>query len=255
MNDPHVVSLTYRLRPSEEVSYDSPPPLTFERGLFSGLLDGDVLRLRPKDHYPSIELARGPAERFLRAWELDAELQRGRGSIAFDYETGEVIDRNPPPPGTSQTIHVGTASMVIVGCSASLHVTRREYPEPPEHFEFTSEVEALWHRLEGYRGGREPLLPMAYFCLTLVERIGGGRARAARLLSVDRAVLDKLGELTSERGDAATARKVSRSGSPRPLMDSEAKWIVAALEGIVRNVGEANSPARPGLTIADLPPP
>ncbi len=84
MNDPHVVSLTYRRKPSEEVSYDSPPPLTFKCNLFSGRLDGDVLILTPNDHYPSIELAQGPAERFLRAWELDAELRRGRGSIAFD---------------------------------------------------------------------------------------------------------------------------------------------------------------------------
>jgi len=254
VNDPHVVSLTYRRRPSEEVSYDSPPPLTFERGLFFGQLDGDVLRLTPKDHYPSIELARGPAERFLRAWEVDAELRGGRGSIAFDYETGEVIDRNPPPPGTSQTIQAGTTSMALVGFSASLHVTRREYPEPPKHFAFTSEVEALWSRLESYRAEREPLLPMAYFCLTLVQRIGGGRAKAAGVLGIDKTVLDKLGELTSKRGDAATARKASPSVVQRPLADSEAKWIVAALEGIVRNVGEANSPARPRLTLADLPP-
>ncbi len=255
MNDPHVVSLTYRRKPSEEVSYDSPPPLTFKRDLFSGLLDGDVLVLTPKDHYPSIELAQGPAERFLRAWEIDAELRSESGSIAFDYETGEVIDRNPPPPGTSQTIQVEVGSMVIVGAPASLHVTRRKYPEPPKHFEFTSDVKELWDRLEGYRAGGEPLLTMAYYCLTIVERIGGGRrrrAKAAKLLRVDKAVLNKLGELTSVCGDAATARKAWPV--PRPLADSEAKWIVAALERIVRNLGEANSSVRSRLTLAELPP-
>ncbi len=96
-----MVSLTYRRKPSEEVSYDSPPPLTFERDLFFGLLDGDVLVLTPKDHYPSIELAQGPAERFLRAWEIDAELRSESGSIAFDYETGEVFQADEAHTGNA----------------------------------------------------------------------------------------------------------------------------------------------------------
>lgn len=100
MNDPHVVSLTYELEQGDEVRYAEPPPMRFRSGGFEGVLQDGVLILKPEDHYPSLETARVLADRFLRGWELDARLNEGRPALSFQYVTGKMIDRNPPPPGS-----------------------------------------------------------------------------------------------------------------------------------------------------------
>jgi hypothetical protein len=254
VNDPHVVSLTYSLRPAPDTAYDNPPPVLWENDLFSVELQDDVLTISLKEHYPTVKAARAPVDRFLRAWELDAELKLGRRILCFDYNTAEVIDRDPPPPGVVQTLRASAAAEISVAGSLTARVTRKKYPEPPERFEFSLELETLWNRLEGYGAGREFLPSMAYFCLSTVETMGGNRAGAAELLSIDKAVLDKLGELTSARGDAKTARKMSLKHALTPLTVRESEWIVAAVKAIVRKVGErAAGGEERALTLADLP--
>jgi len=71
---------------------------------------------------------------------------------------------------------------------------------------------------------------MAYFCLTVVEATAGGRAEAAKALAVDPEVLSKIGELSSTRGDTATARKAHASRNP--LTSQERAW----LEDVVRQL-------------------
>ncbi len=110
-----------------------------------------------------------------------------------------------------------------------------------------------------YRDGKELLLSMAYFCLTVVEIIGApglkGRQRrevASKLFNIDVDVLNKLGALTSERGDRTTARKARPS--PVPLSDREQAWIEAAIKMLVVRVGEYSS-GQPlsQITMAHLP--
>ena len=43
MNDPHVVSLRYRLVTDATVSYSSPPAITHETSTFKTILQNDVL--------------------------------------------------------------------------------------------------------------------------------------------------------------------------------------------------------------------
>ena len=252
MNDPHVVSLTYHLTPSDEVRYVDPPALAFETRFFRGELAQDVLVLEPKDHYPTVDLARGPADRFVRSWEVDAALL-GRGPLAFEYVTASVVDRNPPPPGTVVRLEAELSAGFGLADVNSAHVARRSYPEPPANFEYTADVDVLWARLKAYERGEESLLSMAYFCLTWVERMGGSRAAASSLIHVDKEVLDKLGELTSTRGDAQTARKASRSRALQELSAQERTWIVACLRALVRQVGQQPGATGRGLSVADLP--
>jgi hypothetical protein len=247
------VSLTYRLLPNDEVSYRDPPRLEFNSPHFDGVLEGGTLTLRPTQHYSHLDDARGPAERSLKAWEVDTALRLGPGAIAFEYVTGEVIDRDPPPPGSSQTIVVGAAELVLLGERVSVHVTRSKYPEPPTHFEFSPDIEVLWTRLESHRAGKEPLLSMAYFVLSWVEAMAGGRGPAAKLLSIDMPVLVKLGELTSTRGDGKSARKANRARTQRPISEAEKTWILSALKAIVRNVAERGNPNPTQVTMAGLP--
>ena len=105
----------------------------------------------------------------------------------------------------------------------------------------------LWDRYCRFVEGREPLFAMAYFCLSFLER--GNRTQAAQHYSIQSDVLKKLGELTSTRGDKATARKLS--STTEPLSSSEATWIESAIKEIIKHLATL----RPGqiLKMTDLP--
>lgn len=255
MNDPHVESITYTLQ-SDDV-YLKPPRLEFDSELFAGALDQGALELWPKDHYPSVEAVRPTADRFVRGWEVASALRYARGAVAFEYDSCQIIDRNPPGPGEVH-LQAETGAFVFMGAQAGATVTRGAYPAPPDDFRFTEDVEALWGRLEEYRQGREKLLPMAYFCLTWIDRMGGGgrktRKHAAKNLRIAYKVLDTLGRLTSdERGDPRSGRKVKHGRDPTPLSAQEELWIVAALEKAILNVGMIGVTTPRQVTMADLP--
>lgn len=93
---------------------------------------------------------------------------------------------------------------------------------------------------------------MAYFCLTLFELRGRGRRGAATRYQVERAVLNKIGELSTEAGDARTARKMT--ANLRQLCGAERAWLEAAIRALVRRAGEvaAGTKLIP-LTMDDLP--
>jgi hypothetical protein len=157
------------------------------------------------------------------------------------FESAEVIDRQPPPPG-SYVMYLEPARVTIEAGKVKWTVTRNRYPSlPARDFARTPDVETLWQRYVNYREGREPLLAMAYFCLDMIETLAGGRRNknkrkaAAAKFGVGVAVLDKLGELTSSRGDTATARKGGVSG---PLTPAEQNWIETTIRKLIRRVGE-----------------
>ncbi len=92
---------------------------------------------------------------------------------------------------------------------------------------------------------------MAYYCLSFLEgNEKDKRKKAEKCYDIDFAVLDKLGELTSARGDQTTARKASQSTSP--LSASESNWIDATIKAIIKHLATR----QPGQTLkmSDLPP-
>jgi len=243
VNDPHVESLTYRLRETDSLAFEA-PPIEFETAAFRARLADNVLTLRPKEHFASEEDVRAIADEFVRAWEIDAGLGYGRPDFRFQYDGAQLVDRAPSPG------HHMIASKGVLHLSGSAHlkVTRAKYPIPSEQFVATPEVQVLWERYSRYLAGKEPLLAMAYFGLTLLER--GDRRRAARDFRIDVEVLRKLGELTSTRGDGLTARKMSTGVVP--LTGPESQWVEATIKAIIRHIATLNSGA--SLSLADLPP-
>jgi hypothetical protein len=210
-----------------------------------------MLTLHMKKHYASVEDARASAAEFLFIWELDAALNLGREAIKFIFEDAELIDRIPPPPGTLE-INVGSASMVAFGGVVTMRVTRSAYPEPPTGMKFCPDLETLWMRYEGYRAQREPLSAMAYFCLTVLDTSAGDRATAARQYNIKLDVLRKIGDLTTNRGDAATARKMRVK--LLPYTPKEIGWLEAAIVIIIRRMAAvAAGVVGPMITMKDLP--
>ena len=244
MRDPHVVSLTYTATPSESASFDKAPPIEGKLDQLRYYLSEGRLRAEPINHFGTAEEARRYVDPILESWEMDIALRFGNPELSFKYETAEVIDRDPPPPGPRQIVMVATAGeLSLTGGSVSLHVSRARYPEPPSTFRTNPDVDTLWKRYQGYRQGREPLPSMAYFCLTVIETISGGREDAATAFKISPRVLGKMGQLTSQRGDQATARKYAAIKSGAPFTAPEIHWLEEAVKAIIRRLGELHATA------------
>lgn len=254
MSDFHVVALKYRLQPSDHISYAEPPSLVFENEIAHFRLEKGQLRCEMKLHVATSEEARALVEPVLRNWEMEVELARSRGELRFIYEDAEIIDRTPSTPGAIRghvMVALGGAYSVATANAAS-HIIRRKYPDPPLGFHLTPDAESILLRFRGYQDGREPLLSMAYFCLTVVLSAAGGLSNAAKAFGIAGGVLRKLGELTSNRGDRTTARKAH--ATKHPLTRAERAWIEATVKQLVLRLCEPPSAQRKQLTMADLPP-
>ena len=257
MRDPHVASLRYRFVAGETVSFDCPPPVERETEAFRMRLEDGVATFEMLEHHASEDTARECVEGYLRAWEIHVALRFGRGEMHFEFAGADVIDRDPPPPGTGQVVYA-KALMGAVGLmdNVTVHVTRRRYPEPPSGFIASPDVETMWGRYEGYLKGREPLAAMAYACLTLLEASARGRESAAKQYRISLDVLRKLAHLATEIGDEGTARKFSRLRERRPHTGPERAWVEAVVKALIQRAGEwalAPAASRPQITMSDLP--
>jgi len=114
-------------------------------------------------------------------------------------------------------------------------------------------VITLWTRFEEFKKGREPLASMAYFCSTVLKNSFGGVDAASKALAVDRNVLRKLSELSTNRGEPTTARKMTAHLSP--ITAKESQWLEMTIRALIHRVGEIACGHRPfQLTMKQLPP-
>lgn len=243
MNDPHVAALKYQVVKSDSVEFHNPDDVEIDTEEFAGRLSKGILTLQPKQHFATESEVRPIAEAFVQAWEIDAGLRDGRPDFQLRFEGSQIVDRNPSP----DVLSINVSSHLSLSGSTHIRAIRSAYPDPPHGLVVAPEVEVLWTRFCRYLANQEPLLSMAYSCLTLLER--GDRKLAAKHYLIHIDVLRKLGELTSTRGDNATARKLT--GQTSPLSWQERAWIEAAIKAIIRHIASR----KPGvtLTMADLP--
>ena len=235
MYDPHVVSLRYRLVTANDLVLDDPQRANWTHEEFDISADDGEIVIQLNRHFARIDEAKRSVEGFLRAWEIDQGLFYGRERIWFEYVDAEIIDRNPPGPGDPQTIEAITLGPLFRLHPASISQTLPAYPDPPTDLIVTPETELLWSRYLAWRSGKEPLASMAYFCLTFVELMAGGRDAASRRLGISKPVLNTLGRLTSEVGDELTARKAPRPAQVfRPLSKREERWVDQVLRVLIR---------------------
>jgi hypothetical protein len=256
--DLHVVSLQYSLKPSERHSYQNPPPVAFERDVARFSLSEGTLTCEMKTHFSTVPDACAAVDPILRAWEVDSDLRHNRGALRFKFSGADIIERSPCPPGVVRgNAYITLPGLTVSGQLSVLPTTSARYPEPPpDGFLLTPDAKSILDRYYGYLAGREPLLAMAYFCLTVIEVICGGgkrqqhRTRALSEYQIDQNVLDTLGTLTSEHGDRLSARKAS---ADNPLTASERAWLDATVKKLIWQLGTPKA-ARTLLKVSDLPP-
>jgi hypothetical protein len=161
MRDPHVVSLDYRLVAAETVTFSKlAAPVEAESDGFKVRLVEDSLVVEMLDHHASEESARAAVEPYLRAWEISHALQvGGQPEFSFEFVRAEVNDRDPPPPGTPQTIELSGLVHSRAILSATVSVERGSLPAPPSTFVVNSDVETIAMVASLFKGWRTSLLP------------------------------------------------------------------------------------------------
>ncbi len=252
MNDPHVEALHYEIGTgSDSISYGEPPAISFENQIGAFNLADGKLTIELSEHFSDEQQARQLVDPFLRSWEIETDLTANLGQIRFTYRDSKIIDRDPPPPGTSQVIYArGITSMLAVGGNVTVKITCGKYPEPPTAFTTTPDVELAHLRWTQFREGKETLPAMAYFVLDLIQKKAGGQKQAAKAFQISRNVLGKVGDLSSSKGDANTARKADF----KEMTGQEKAWLEHAVRKIIIRFGEhASGKPLDKITLADLP--
>lgn len=260
MNDPHVKSLGYRIEHDTSVDYERAKPFSHDEEAFSIVVDNLHVRFRLNEHHATKEEARQAIDGYIRAWEFDAQLNHGPRSFKLIFTDSEIIDRNP----TGREVHaMGIHDRGSLSFSVTMGLP--DYPKPPSDIVLCPDATAMHHRYMGYLLKHEPLPSMAYFCLSMLEmqaakqsrkRESGKRKKrknAAKDYGIDIQVLDKIGRLSTTKGDA-DARK--GEGVGHPLSAHEQGFLQEAIKRIVRRVAERAACPDGELrqiTLADLP--
>lgn len=237
MNEPIVTQLNYELKLSKELAFDNPPPLEQELPEFKFLLLAGQLNVTMNKEVETEKDARSIVDPYLKSWELDHFLETGRKEFWFEFKDSVIIDKKPNRPG-DKVIQVGLSELLVIGGEVTFTLTKKYYPVPNFLLSVNPDVETLVSRYESFTKKKEPLLSMAYFCLTVLEASGGNLKNASLKYNIHKDVLKKLSELTSTRGNMLEARKAKGSRSFEPLTTKEIDWINATVRKLIRRKAE-----------------
>ena len=257
MNDPHVVALYYRVEHGSRYNYDGVPSFCHKAETFDIRIEERQVSFAMKEHYATKEDARERVEEYIRGWELEAELCQGPNTFKLRFDRPHIEDRNPTPtPGTVHRVWATPCRFTFTVSEPSVVVSPSSYPSPPlRRLKACPDVQSMLHRLAGFRDGKEPLPGMVYFCLTVIEESAGGRKEAAAKFGISHEVLIKLGQLSSEKGGTGARKAV---GINRELQSGEERFLVEAVEKIIRRVAEVahdSSTIHPKITMSCFPEP
>jgi uncharacterized tellurite resistance protein B-like protein len=256
MRDPHVDKLFYKLKHDKSVEYNNPPAVEGKQKDYRYKLSQGTLQIEMLSHCSSVEDARNLVKPFLKAWEANILLKSGKNLLWFEFEDSEIIDRDPPSPGKA----IRDCVTITSRFEMTFVVVEREYPTPPKYL-LSANADTLVNRYQGYLDGKEKLLPMAYFCLTVIEQEGekrdtekrNKRKKASNYYKIDVNILNKLAELSSVKGDENTARKRDSDSQYQALTSKEEKWINEALRKIILQVTAVDDDKQPAfLSMWDL---
>jgi hypothetical protein len=237
MKKTHVKVLRYSVVPGPGIDYHKAAPTTEDTDNFTVNIQEGIASFEMKGRYATVKEARQAVDPYVHAWEVLGGLEQDPGDLNFDFQNAEVSDNSAP----EADLHVHRVTGEIIAhmeMSGTLHVSRGKYPTPPKCFSFSPDVETMYNRYKAYREGREPLLSMAYMCLTVLEASARGRANTSKQYCIDRNVLDTLGELSSTKGDATEVRKFPKDRKPKALTTHEKQWLNEVIKALIRRAGE-----------------
>ena len=238
MNDPHVVALYYRIEHLSSVDYSRAEPTCHEEEGFSIRIEDGRVCLVMKEHYPTEAAAKDAVEPYLWSWELGAALTGRPGYFKLKFDGSKIEDRNPIPSEMYATKEFPPPSYSVTVIRLS-----QAYPKPPigVSLKRNCDVELMHSRYEDLCNDRDKLPSVAQFCLTMLERLAGGRAKAVEKFKVESKVLNKVGGLADKKGGRTMARKAK--GIDLEFTPGETLFLENAVKVFIRRVAEeAHSP-------------
>lgn len=255
MNDPHVEVLLYRVIHGKSHDYSKAERLRIDEPGFQVLVQEEV-RFDFKDHYATEKEARKAVEDYIHNWEFDACLKGGDDCFKLEFIEAVRVDRQPTPGVIS--VDAAPTGFKISSSIAEVTVGHHKYPSPPSGANFNDpDVQTMYQRYMGYRQGNEPLASMAYFCLTVVQILSrqknNQRKTSAKKYQIDEAILDKIGDLSSEKGGQGARKAV---GSDEEFTNWERTFLDQSVKRIIMRVAEkAHSPNKnfQNITLSEFP--
>lgn len=243
MNDPHVVSLRYRVEHKASIEYRNTDPLVHDEDAFRIEIAGHEARFIMNSHFAAEACAREVVESFIRKWEFEVDLTREPDIFRLEFLDSCIEDRQPSPisPGL---LKLDIRETVQLGESVTMRPILHSFPSPPSwQIELTPDVKSMYDRYLGYCNNEEPLTSMAYFCLTVVERSRmvpekkgrTVRLRAARRFCIHEEILNRIGKLTACKG-GKQARKAD--GLSNDLSSQEISFLEKAVTILIQRYAE-----------------
>jgi hypothetical protein len=245
MNDPHVVSLTYKIIVGEGVRFEA-PPLSHSTAHFDLRATEKEATFTFRTHFPSISEARKIVDPFVTAWGILSGLNSHPQDFRLEYDRADVLDRNP----SKGSVITGTAlqSFSIIQ-DARVTAVRPSLPEVPFEFCVFIDVESMYAQYKLYTEGKIPLPQMAYFCMTILCY----NKDAPKYYEISNKIIKKAKQLSTKRGGSIARKAV---GTAKEFSENEKQWLEAAVKLLIRRAGvRAASPSGSlrQLTMADLP--
>ena len=252
MNDPRVVALHYRIEHESSVNYSKAEPVDHEEEGFRVRIEEGRACFVMKDDHPTVDSVLKVVNPYISSWELDAALTSKPNEFKLKFVRAEIKDQKPTPG--DHRISADPVFFEFITSVATVNV-RRQYPKPPVGLSLkrNNDVVIMLDRYEQLCNDRKKLADVAYFCLTMLEKLAGGRANATKKFGIERKVLNEVGELTDKKGGRAMARKAK--GINQELTPGETKFLGNAVKVFIRRVAEeAQSPGGPfrKITIKDF---
>lgn len=233
MNDPQVIALEYSIEYGPEIDWSKAAPLDIAEENFDIRVENGRVRFSLKTHYGSEVEAKSAIENeYIPNWEFHVGLDRGPDTFRLRFDKSDIVDRNPQLGANT----IGGNVRISVECSANLSPPMpRCYPKPNLDIRRSPDIDSMYHRYLGYVGGKEPLTAMAYFCLTVLESMAGGRKEAQTQFRVSRKVLKQISRLCSVKG-GPDARKAE--GRNEPHTQEEERFLKIAIKKLIRRAAE-----------------
>ena len=252
MNDPHVVALVYRIEHGSGIDWSRADPLDVQDDRFDVRAESGRVRFELKEHYATEKEARFSVEAdYLPNWEFEVGLTRGPDAFRLRFDRCDIVDRDPPPGPPTLSVR---ASAGVPTVSADLAPPMPpEFPEPPRAaIKRSPDVDSMFQHYLRHLGGGEPLPAMAYFCLTKLEQMAGGRANAAVTFGISKQVLGRIGELSANKGGSRARKAI---GSTTPYTPEEERFLKSAVKKLIHRAAEVEhgpDPSRTKVTLADV---
>ena len=235
MNDPRVVALHYRIEHESSVDYSKAEPVDHEEEGFRIRIEEGRACFVMKDDHPTVDSALEVVNSYISNWELDAALKGKPNEFKLKFARPEIVDRKP-----TLGEHRVSADPVSWEFTTSVPTVTKgiPYPKPPIGVSLrrNDDVLLMLGRYEDLCNDRDRLTNVAYFCLTMLEKLAGDRPKAAKKFGIEMEVLSKVGKLTATKGGHAMARKAG--GINQELTPGQNRFLANAVKVFIRRVAE-----------------